>query len=765
MSSARKTARPSTPARPRRPRRWLRRMLWTLLTLGLLGAAGVAVAYAMTDIPEPNEAAQQQESIIYYSDGKTVLDRFATVDGNRQIVPIDRIPQDVQRAFLAAEDRSFYDNNGISPKGIARSIWVGLKGGAQQGGSTITQQYVKNYYLTQDRTLERKAKEILISIKIDQELSKDQILANYLNTIYYGRGASGIQKASLAYFGKSVQDLNVSQGALLASVIRGPSFYDPRLGADALTNAQERWAYVLDGMVAQGWLTQAERDAATFPTTAALTKARTATGPEGFISEMVRAELGSKLDLTEDDLARGGYRITTTIDKRAQDGAKSAIASRMPQGVDDLHVGLAAVLPGDGAIRALYGGPRYGSGDLGYFNVATQAGLQAGSTFKIWTLVAALERGLPLSTRLDARSPMFFEQFRSNEPGATPQARAGEVVNFGNHGYGVLDLTQATGASANTYYAQLNIEVSPERTKEAALKAGIRPAGAQEELGTNYANVFGTDLVTVLDQANAYATIAAEGKRATPYIIAKVSARGEFKLNWSAKPEVKQVFDQAVMRDAIHAMNAVVRPGGTAAAAGALGRPAGGKTGTTSNNYSAWFDGFTPGQLSAAVGIYRGDGSLIPQNQMNNIPGVGELTGGTVPVAIWTDFMRLALEGQDVMALPPLGNITGGTPSIATTVPSTTSTSTSTSESSTATQTSTATETGTATGGPGTSTGPPTETGTSGPPTETTTTPPPSETSTAGPLRPEDTEPTTTGTTTPTGTATGAGSASGRRAD
>ncbi|GAB4076118.1 transglycosylase domain-containing protein [Nostocoides australiense] len=758
-----RTSTPATTTKPKKKRRWLRRTLWTLFTLGLLGAIGLVIAYIVTPIPKPNEAALQQSSTIYYSDGKTVMDRFAEV--NRSIVPIDRIPKEVQEAFLAAEDRSFYDNNGISPKGIARSIWVGLRGGPQQGGSTITQQYVKNYYLTQDRTLTRKFKEIMISVKIDGELSKDDILANYLNTIYFGRGASGIQTASQAYFGKSVNQLTVSEGALLASVIRGPSYYDPRLGAEQKQNAKERWGYVLDGMVDQGWLTQAERDKAKFPATIKIRTNRIATGPEGFLSEMVRAELQSKVGLTEDDLARGGYRITTTIDKRAQEAAKSAIAARMPQGVNDLHVGLAAVAPGDGAIRALYGGAKYGSGDLGYFNTATQAAMQAGSTYKVWTLVAALERGIPLSTRFDARSPMFFEQFKSTEPGATPAAAAGEVVNFGNHGYGVVDMATATGLSANTYYAQLNIEVGPESTRDAAETAGLKAAGAQKELGDNYANVFGTDLVSVLGQANAYATIAAEGRRATPYIISGVRATGQFKINYKADKQVKTVFDKAVMRDTIHAMARVTQAGGTGAAAAALGRPAAGKTGTTSDNYSAWFDGFTPGQLAAAVGIYKGDGSLVPENQMNAIPGVGELTGGTVPVNIWTDFMRLALEGQPIAPLPPAGNVSGGSPTSVTTAPttqsSTTTQSSSSSSSSSSSESVTQTETTTTesstpppttdtstTAPPTTDTGtspPPTDPGTTTPPTDPgTKTPPTQETglptsSSSGPIRPTDT--------------------------
>ena len=246
-------------------RRWAKRLGLTALVGLALGVVTFGVAYALIDTPEPNDLVNAQTSIVYYADGKTEMDRISVDGGNRHSVPLKQVPKAVQEAHLAAEDRDFYENSGISPTGIARAVWVGLRGGATQGGSTITQQYVKNYFLTQDQTLTRKGREIIISIKIAKQQGKDEILQNYLNTIYYGRGAYGIQTASKAYFGKDVSKLTASEGALLASVIRGPSFYDPALGEEQKANAKERWVYVMDGMVSQGWITQAERDKAVFP--------------------------------------------------------------------------------------------------------------------------------------------------------------------------------------------------------------------------------------------------------------------------------------------------------------------------------------------------------------------------------------------------------------------------------------------------------------------------------------------------------------------
>ena len=229
------------------------------LALFVIGVIGVIIAYNKIGIPQPNDIANRQVSIVYYADGKTELDRIAVQDGNRESVKLSQVPKFVQDAHIAAEDRTFYQNNGISVGGILRAVKTSVTGESQVGGSTITQQYVKNYFLTQDRTISRKAKEILIAVKIDGQLTKQEILEKYLNTLYYGRGAYGIQSAAKAYFGKDVSRLTVAEGAVLASVINAPSLYDPANGDKAEANLTKRFGYVLDGMVDEGWLSSAER--------------------------------------------------------------------------------------------------------------------------------------------------------------------------------------------------------------------------------------------------------------------------------------------------------------------------------------------------------------------------------------------------------------------------------------------------------------------------------------------------------------------------
>lgn len=738
--------------RRRRRGGWLRKIGLGVLALALLGVVGIGIAYAMTDVPKPNERATQQASVLYYSDGKTVLDRVAQV--NRESVDISKVPRDVQEAFLAAEDRSFYENDGISPKGIGRAVWVTLRGGEQQGGSTITQQYVKNYYLTQDRTLSRKAKELLISVKIDNELSKDQILQDYLNTIYFGRNADGIQTAARAYFGKDISKLDVSQGALLATVIRGPSLYDPRLGAEQREVAKDRWAYVLDGMLDEGWITQEERDDATFPWTRPIATEQGASDDLGFVTEEVRDELRTRLKLTDAQISQGGFKIVTTIDKRAQDSARRAVEENYPEGdrAKNLHIGLVSIAPGDGAVRAMYGGERFGKGS--YFNDALDGKMQAGSTMKPFAMLAALDKGIPLSTVYSGSSPFYSEDFAYDGPDATDIQRAGGVVNYGNASYGPVDMRTATQKSINTYYAQLNLAATPKSSAAAAKAAGVQgyDGGKKIPLSTSPSNVFGTDSVRVFDMANAYATIAAQGNRARPYFIASVKGNGAYEIDYEVKKDVRKAFPQDVSRDAIQAMSQVGAPGGTGYPTVAnLGRPVAGKTGTTSNNYAAWFNGFTPGQLATAVGIYKGDGSLVEKNQLVNIGQYSEVTGGTLPATIWTDFMIGALKGEPVKQLPPAGNVqyrpqpgvtTSTQPPAPTTTqppaptttqpPSTTTSSSTTTQSSTSSSTSStsssssssSTTTSTTTPPPSTSTPPPTTT----PPTSTPppSTPPPS---------------------------------------
>ena len=682
---------------------WVKRILLVLLGLLLVGATLVGVAYATISIPQPNDLANAQASIIYYADGKTELARISEI--NRQSVPLSQIPIHVQHALLAAEDRTFYQNNGVSPTGIGRALLVALTGGPTQGGSTITQQYVKNYFLTQDKTLSRKAKEFIISIKIDQQESKSTILANYLNTIYYGRGAYGIQTAARAYFGHDASQLTVAEGALLASVIRGPSYYDPGLGAAEKANAEARVKYVLDGMVTEGWLTPQARAKVTFPNTIAQAKIVKA-GTLGYVTNEVKNELESKLHLSISDIDRGGLRIVTTIDKKAQDSAVKAVNENMPPEYSApatkdqaLHVGLTAVQPGTGAILAMYGGKDYSTDP---YNTSTQATLQGGSTFKVFGLLAALQKGISTKTLYDGFSPHFLPQFVSKD------SPLGEVTNFGDEQFGRIDLRTALANSVNTVFAQLNVDLSAPGTtatgvRDAAILAGLpkgcpgssHALGCTAGLGTNINNIFGTASPHVLDMASAFATIAAQGHRATPYMISRVtSASGT--IDYAVKKELTTVFDPKVTADVTEAMTHVVTEG-TGAGALALGRPAAGKTGTTTKNLAVWFDGFTP-QLSAAVGIYQGDGTKTIT--VNNF---GEVTGGTYPVKIWTAFMQGALQGEPVMDFPPRAGVGDATlappPTTAppTTAPPTTAPPTTAAPTPTPTRTATSTPTTTAT--------------------------------------------------------------------
>ncbi|HET8766811.1 MAG TPA: transglycosylase domain-containing protein, partial [Pedococcus sp.] len=438
---------------------WAKRLGLVALAGVLLGVIAFFVAYAMVKVPQPNELADRQASIIYFADGKTELDRISEI--NREDVQLSQVPKPVQEAHLSAEDRDFYSNSGISPTGILRGAWATLRGGEVQSGSTITQQYVKNYFLTQDQTLSRKGKEIIISIKIAKQESKDTILQNYLNTIYYGRGAYGIQTASKAYFGKDVSKLTVSEGALLASVVKGPTYFDPGLGEKQKANAEARWNYVMDGMVTKGWITQAERDKAQFPTKSLVKyePAKSKSGPNGFITALVKNELKAKLKITDEDIDRGGYRIVTTIDARAQKAAVDAVNKRMPQGKGNstLRVGLTAIKPGDGAVVAMYGGADYRKEQ---FNTATDATMQAGSTYKVFALLAGLSQDKPISTktRFPGYSPQYFPEF-ADKNSAKASERAGRVTNFSGEQYGNIDLRTATAHSVNTVYAQLNIKV------------------------------------------------------------------------------------------------------------------------------------------------------------------------------------------------------------------------------------------------------------------------------------------------------------------
>ena len=289
---------------PPRKKHWFRRIFLTLLVLGLLGLGAFALAVFLTPIPDPNEVAASEATVVYWADGETEIGRLG--DATRRSVALDDIPIDVQHAVLAAEDRDFYEHGGFSPVGIGRAVWNNLRGGSLQGGSTITQQYAKNAYLSSERSFTRKAKELILAVKLDQTVSKEDILEDYLNTIYFGRGAYGIEAASLAYFGTSVSNLDYQQGAMLASLIKAPSALDPAVDKKGL---KARWKYVLDTMAQEGWLSEKQRAGATFPD---VIKPRTSNrlgGQVGYLLEAVQADLRHRVD----DVAPAGLELLAVV--------------------------------------------------------------------------------------------------------------------------------------------------------------------------------------------------------------------------------------------------------------------------------------------------------------------------------------------------------------------------------------------------------------------------------------------------------------------
>lgn len=686
------------------------------VVLGVLGAAALVIIYLRTPIPQPQANANNQVSIVYYSDGKTELGRFSTV--NRQDVQLAQVPKTVQREFLAAEDRNFYNESGVSITGTLRAAWSTLSGGQEQGGSTITQQYVKNYFLTQDRSVKRKVNEIMIALKIDQKYSKDEILQDYLNNIYFGRNAYGIQAASQAYFGVDVGKLNPSQGAFLASVINAPGLYDPQYGPAAEARANARMTYVLAGMVKEGWMTPAERAKQSMPVFKKYNpNAGIVTGPNGYIVAAVRNELQSKLKLTPEDIDRGGLRITTTISKTSQQAAVSAVDTNVPSQtarLDALHTGLIAEQP-DGAIVAMYGGTD-AARDI---SSANDAQLQGGSSFKAFGLAAALQDGMTMQTRFSGASPLVLPQ-------KGPDGKPTEITNDQGEQFGMLTLDRAFAVSSNTAFVRMNEALGTGKTLAAAQQLGI-PASLRGMNNPVPTDILGSVAVRVIDMANAYNTISAEGKKADPYFIRKVSSVvGDYSYN--AHPTTTQVLPKDIAANLVNGMTGPLRDAdGTAhSTAGQFRRPAAGKTGTSSHYVSAWFTGFTPDQLTVSVGMYAGNGKQAGTLGLDKATHNASFYGGDVPATIWLDFMNAALKGQPVAQLPRSTQASASSTSTPTTQ-STTAPPTTTTTSSTPSTTSSPSSTT-----PSSSPTAPTST----PPTTTTTTPPPSPTSSPTASRP-----------------------------
>jgi membrane peptidoglycan carboxypeptidase len=619
---------------------------------GLLVLLGVfvGVVYASTEVPSPDSITSAQTTRVYYSDGTTEMALLG--DENRTNVPLAQISEPARNAVLAAENRSFYTDPGISFTGIVRAAWNNVSGGSTQGGSTITQQYVKNAILQNDeQTFTRKFQELFLAIKLDNNYSKDQILENYLNTIYYGRGAYGIESAANTYFGIPAVQLTPQQGAVLAVLIRSPSRYDPEVSPE---EAADRWGRVLDAMVEEGWMTSDERAASVYPPVLPKTGSSLGLpqGPEGLIVTQVKNELMREHGYTEQQIDAGGLRITTTVNKAYQDAAVTAVNEVMQGEHESLRQALVSVDPKTGAVIAYYGGASGTDFDF------AQALRQPGSSMKPYVLASALEQGIGVQARRNGSSPQTFPD------------RDAEVVNSGGASCGACTLTEAITRSLNTTFYGLAYEVGPENVAVLARKATGLPdvwdVGGSNFVGkTTLANPdsgntgssigIGEYEMRPIDQAVGFATFANGGVHRNPFFVAKVTDSEGNQLLGPPADEGQQVIPADVANDVTFALKGVAQYSRRALEGG---REVASKTGTQGldrvNNSDAWMVGYTP---SISTAVWMGTEGREP---IINSDG-GIIYGSGLPGAIWQRFMNAVLNGTPEEGLPDKALISGDT--------------------------------------------------------------------------------------------------------
>jgi membrane peptidoglycan carboxypeptidase len=613
--------------------------------VGILVLVGIFYfAYKNTEIPDANKAFEAQSTFVYYSGGKSKVGRFA--EQNRESIPLADIPKSMQDAAIAAEDRTFYTNSGIDPKGILRAAFSNAKGNATQGASTITQQYVKILYLSQQRTLSRKVKEAFLSLKVQQEKSKEAILEGYLNTIYFGRGAYGVQAASNAYYAKPAKKLTVPESAMLAAILNSPNYLSPDRGAAGRDALIQRYDYVMRGMVSMGTLdaTEADKYYGKLPK---LAKAKTNNqygGQRGFMLTMVKKEL-LRLGFDATEIDSGGLRVETTFTKKAMSAAEQGVLGERPEGLKKLHVATASVDVKTGALMGFYAGQDYLDSQLNW----AALGGSPGSAFKPFALAAGLKAGFSLKDTFDGNSPFTFEN-------------GSEVVNEGegtgtNYG-SAISLLKATEDSVNTAYSDLT-ESLPNGPKD-ILKQAVAMGIPRDTPGleANNAIALGSATISPITMANAYATIANGGVHHDLFIVKKVTRSSDDKVLYRAPRKTNRAVPDDIDRDVSYALQQVVQSG-TGQNAQALGRPAAGKTGTATNDdgdvSSSWFVGYTP-QVSTAVMYVRGKGN----EALNGF--LPSYFGANYPTYTWRAVMQAVLEGTDPEEFPPAAFVDGEAP-------------------------------------------------------------------------------------------------------
>ncbi|WP_409236632.1 transglycosylase domain-containing protein [Streptomyces sp. PA5.6] len=605
---------------PRAGRSGLRR--WLPSWRQLLGAAGLLVAsvatlflcvYVSVDIPDENAAARREANVYYWSDGSQMV---STGEINRQNVELNQIAPSAVDAVIAAENETFYDDAGVSLKGLARATVNMARGRETQGGSTITQQYVKNTYLSQDQTVTRKVKEFVIALKVDRKKSKGEILKGYLNTSWFGRGANGIEAAARAYYGIPAKELNPSQGALLAAMLKGADLYDPAVGAANHERARQRWAWILDRQVAVGLMTKKERAKyRTFPEPRSRSRSTSLGGQTGYLVDVANRYLKQQTGLTDEELARGGYKIHTTFDRTEVRRLERAVRRVVARDLDpekraaDRHVqvGAASVRPSDGALVALYGGP---DATTHFTNNADTSGVPVGSAFKPFVLAAALQYGVS-EQNVAADSHYAADGVLRRADGEPDPDRP--------------TLREALVSGGNATYVRLGKDVGQDTVRRTAVAAGLlRQSMARLEPTFS----IGTSTPSAIRMAAAYGTFANDGVQRDPYSVTKVVKDGE-PLSGLAPPSSRRALDPQVAQEVADALRAAGKRMGVDVAAG--------RTGDQDRLRSAWFAGFSK-DLSTAVTLFRlrpGEPQLLP---LSGVAGKKSERGNVLPPRIWREY-------------------------------------------------------------------------------------------------------------------------------
>ncbi|MEV5016916.1 transglycosylase domain-containing protein [Streptomyces sp. NPDC053780] len=625
-----------------------KKIVGTFFGLCLLGMGAFIVLYMVIDIPEGNPEADLQSNVYKYSDGSVMA---RTGERNREIVDLAKVPKDVQRSFVAAENKTFYEDAGVDLKGTTRGVLNTLSGKGAQGGSTITQQYVKNYYLSQEQTVSRKLKELVISLKLDREKSKDYILAGYMNTSYYGRGAYGIQAAAQAYYRVDAEDLTVEQGAYLSALLQAPNQYDWAIASETGKKlAQDRWNYVLDNMVEQKWLGASERRGMKFPVPEEPKAAAGMEGQTGYLVDAANHTLKKQLVAqgAAEDMEQakalvdlGGYTVTLNIDKKKQAALEKSVKAELTGKLDpkkrdvdaDVQAGAASVDPKTGGVLAMYGGVDYVKH---YTNNATRDDYQPASTFKPVILAAAVDQDAETQDGVPITANTMYDG-TSKRPVMDGDQKVGFAPpNEDDVDYGDIDVQEAMNKSVNSVFAQMGIDVGMTEVMKVAAELGMDTEGEQAVP----AQTLGSMGASPLEMAGVYATLDNHGKKVTPQIVKSV----EHKDRTVEIPEAigEQVISEQAADTVTSVLTGVVDDGTAKKSVRENplrdGQQVAGKTGTSDDNKSAWFTGFTPG-LVTSVGLFGEDPKSHAQVPMYKAGGVDyRVNGGGFPAEIWAAY-------------------------------------------------------------------------------------------------------------------------------